>query len=98
MECRRWFKGEEGATDGLQPGDEVIIPIGLGWPRDGRESVERTEVVIAVNGEAAMTHTGTLIPCMYNPVFQKTPNHFTGVLITEEIRKHLQAAGWPIEE
>lgn len=97
MECRRWFKGEEGATDGLQPGDEFIIPIGLGWPRDGRESVERTEVVIAVKGEAAMTHTKTLIPCMYNPVFRKTGNRLEGALIAEDFRRQLLAIGWSIE-
>jgi hypothetical protein len=44
-----------------------------------------------------MTHTGTLIPCMYNPVFRKTGNHIKGVLLTEDVRRYLLSAGWPIE-
>ena len=93
MECR-WIKGQAGATDGLQPGDEVIVPVGRGFPRADHE---RIEIVVAVNDDgAAMTDRGTLIPCMYNPVFHKR-RHFDTVEIPGAVRLRLQAGGWKAE-
>lgn len=84
--------GRRRKRPGLQPGDQVRIVAGYGRPR---VSYDRLERVVAVQGMAAITDHGTLIPCRNKTsVFIPTGKHRKHVRITKNVRWLLRAAGW----
>ena len=94
MDCRMTL-GLDSAVALLQRGDEVLIKAGYGFPRADHD---RTEIVVAIQGMAAMTDQATLLPCINKPVFIRTGKHLDRVEISEAVRLRLRAGGWPIEE
>lgn len=90
-----WQKDQPGASPGLRPGDEVTIPAGLGWPVGRRQTTDRTETVVAVNGPMAVTAEGTFFP-MYNPAFAATGQRREGAEISPARRRFLSEQGWEV--
>lgn len=93
MDCRMTL-GPDNAAAPLQRGDEVLIRAGYGYPR---ADYDRTEVVVAIQGMAAMTDRATLLPCINKPVFTRTGKHHDQVEISEAVRLRLRAGGWDVE-
>ena len=81
---------------GLQYGDQVSIVAGYGRPR---AAYDRLEWVIAVQGMAAITDHGTLIPCRNkSSVFIPTGKHRKRVRITKDVQWLLRAGGWKFKK
>lgn len=76
----------------LQPGDEIIIPAGVGEPAPKRAV---TDIIVAVGGCSALTAQGRQLSCFHGENIKPTGRHFdpSTVRLSRRAQKILKEAG-----
>jgi len=78
---------------GLNPGDEVIVKVGIGFTKSPRPDKDTTEVIAKVDDLSALTASGILLSCRDGRGVKPTGRHFDNFEISSLAKEIIEKGG-----